>query len=203
MKTFFITLIAVVLVVTGVYFEFLKKAPVQPEISVSPEPSLSLNPSVSASPSVIPKITKLPTATPNGKTSFTDEAVPWELLLSDASCELKGEIKFLNDHVYDNQDALFIYKGVDHPARNIFWTITPAEKNIEVGPNIFSKMIIPNGQSLLGIYPKGELGAKKYEITATMDYGRLVDKNGKFVSAAGDVKVFKKQCQGKTTVVFP
>lgn len=124
-------------------------------------------------------------------------------MLADASCELKGEIKFVNENTYDNQDAIFIYKGVDHPGRNVFWKITPAESNLEIGPNIFNKIPIPNGQALLGVFPKGSLSAKKYTLTAVMQYGRLVDDKGKFVSVGGNVLVSEKPCQGQTTVVLP
>ena len=171
--------------------------------SESPMPSVTASPTPTPAPTKTPIASKVPLPTGDGRTTFINEKVPWELLLADASCELKGEIKFLNEKTYDNQDALFIYKGVDHPGRNIKWTISPAEPNLEVGPNIFSKIFIPNGQSLLGVFPKGALGAKKYELTAVMEYGRLIDEKGKFVTAGGDVKVFEKQCKGKTTVVFP
>lgn len=172
---------------------------VEPLKTGSPSPSLS----PTSLPTLKPSVSKAPFPIRDGKTTFIDEKVPWELLLADASCELKGEIKFLNEKTYDNQDALFIYKGVDHPGRNIKWTIVPAESNLEVGPNIFSKMPIPNGQYLLGIFPKGALSAKRYELTAVMEYGRLIDAKGNFVTVGGDVKLFDKPCKGKTTVVFP
>ena len=203
MKTFWITLlIVVILVLAGVYFWVLKPSG-EPMESESPMPSVTASPTPTPAPTKTPIASKVPLPTGDGRTTFINEKVPWELLLADASCELKGEIKFLNEKTYDNQDALFIYKGVDHPGRNIKWTISPAEPNLEVGPNIFSKIFIPNGQSLLGVFPKGALGAKKYELTAVMEYGRLIDEKGKFVTAGGDVKVFEKQCKGKTTVVFP
>lgn len=169
-----------------------------PEASVSPE----VSPSISPTPR--PNITKEPVPLPSGdgKTTFIGETVPWSLLLADASCELKGEIKFLNKNTYDNQDALFIYKGVDNPARNVFWTVTPQD-NISVGPNIFNKIPIPNGESLLGIFLPENPKYKKYELTAKIQYGRQVDAKGNFVTEGGNVKVFEKQCTGKTTVVLP
>ncbi len=177
-------------------------------LSESPEMSETESPSVSPSPSnppagQPPNIAKIPLPTGDVRTIFVDEPVPWNLLLSDASCELKGEIKFISSNTYDNQDAVFIYSGVDHPARNIKWTITPDDGSLSVGPNIFSKMQIPYGQVLLGAFPLEEPKSKKYELTAKIGYGRLVDENGKFVTVGGSVKIFEKQCQGKTTVVFP
>lgn len=201
-KILLITFLVVILVLAGVYFGvFRKSSPGEPAGSESPEPSFSVSPSPTPTPR--PFVSKVPLPSGNGKTIFIDEKVPWELLLADASCELKGEIKFLNEKTYDNQDALFIYKGIDHPGRNIKWTITPAEPNLGVGPNIFSKIPIPAGESLLGVFPSGPLAAKKYELTAQIEYGRLIDTKGKFVTAGGDVKIFQKQCQGKTTIVLP
>jgi len=155
-------------------------------------------------PTPRPNISKVPAPLPtgDGRTTFIDETVPWSLLLTDASCELKGEIKFLNSNTYDNQDALFTYKGVDHPARNVFWTVTPQDA-ISVGPNIFSKIPIPNGESLLGVVLPENPKYKKYEITAKIQYGRQVDAKGNFVTEGGNVKVSEKQCAGKTTVVLP
>ncbi len=175
-----------------------------PDVIESSTPITS--PEVSSSPSPIPRpsLTKVPTLPPSGdgRTTFIGETVPWSLLLTDASCELKGEIKFLNHNTYDNQDAVFIYKGIDHPGRNVFWTISPQD-NISVGPNIFNKIPIPNGESLLGIVLPESPKSKRYELTAKIQYGRLVDGNGNFVTTGGNVKVFDKQCSGKTVVVLP
>ena len=172
------------------------------DIVNSPEPSVS--PEISVSPTPKPVISKIPLPSPtgDGRTTFIGETVPWSLLLTDASCELKGEIKFLNHNTYDNQDALFIYKGIDHPGRNVFWTVTPQD-NISVGPNIFNKIPIPNGESLLGVVLPQNPKYKQYEIIAKIQYGRQVDAQGNFVSAGGNVKLFEKQCDGKTVVVLP
>lgn len=171
-----------------------------PEPSGSPEASASLSPT----PTPRPNITKVPVPLPtgDGRTSFIGETVPWSLLLADASCELKGEIKFLNHNTYDNQNALFIYKGIDHPGRNVLWTITPQD-NISVGPNIFDRFPIPNGESLLVVTLPESPKYKEYELTAKIQYGRLVDDKGNFVTVGGNVKLFEKQCSGKTTVVLP
>jgi len=175
-----------------------------PDVVNSPEPSVTESPSATLTPTKTPNITKVPVPLPSGdgRTTFIDETVPWSLLLGDASCELKGELKFLNHNTYDNQDGLFIYKGVDHPGRNVFWTVTPQD-NISVGPNIFNRTPIPDGESLLGVVLPENPKYKKYEITAKIQYGRLVDGKGNFVTASGNVKVFEKQCVGKTTVVLP
>jgi len=166
----------------------------------SPEPSETDNPSLVPTPK--PTASSVPLPTGDGRTSFIDEAVPWSLLLGQASCRLQGEIKFLNHNTYDNQDAKFIYSGVDHPARNIFWTVTPQD-DLSVGPNLFSKLVLPNGESLLGITLPENPKSDSYELTAKIQYGRLVDEDSNFVTVGGNVKVFEKQCEGKTTIVLP
>ncbi|MBI2674261.1 MAG: hypothetical protein HYX22_00785 [Candidatus Yanofskybacteria bacterium] len=169
----------------------------EPSVSPSPTPSTS---SGQATPR--PIATKAPLPTGDGRTTFIDEAVPWSLLLGEATCRLQGEIKFLDHNTYDNQDAKFIYNGVDHPGRNIFWTVTPQDE-ISVGPNIFGKMFLPNGESLIGIALPENPKSKQYELTVRMHYGRLVDEKDHFVTIGGNVKVFEKQCDGKTTIVLP
>jgi len=201
-------IILVVILIVGIFLigfyvwtsDILRTSDVinSPEPSVSPEASSS----PISTPTPRPNITRTPTPSGNGQTSFIGETVPWSLLLSDASCELKGEIKFLNHNSYDNQDTLFIYKGIDHPGRNIFWTVTPQD-NISVGPNIFSNIPIPNGEHLLGIVLPDNPKSKRYEITAKVQYARQVDAQGNFVTAGGNVKLFEKQCDGKTVVVLP
>ncbi|MDO8495758.1 MAG: hypothetical protein Q7S32_04605 [bacterium] len=146
-------------------------------------PSSHLSPEVTASPS--------PLASPSVSPSPLPKASPVPVAV--VSCRLQGEIKFLTSSLYDNQDAKFIYSGIDHPARNILWTVTPQD-DLSVGPNIFDRLPIPNGESLLGIVLPAEPVAKKYELTAKVQYGQLVD---------GTLKVLEKQCSGKTTVVLP
>ena len=205
MKNIIISVVLLVVVLISAIVYFSKKTTDENVIGESLDSTSSPLPSV-ATPTASPKpiVSKIPVPLPtgDGRTTFIGETVPWSLLLADASCELKGEIKFLNSNTYDNQDGLFIYKGIDHPARNIFWTVTPQD-NISIGPNIFNKIPIPNGESLLGVVLPENPKYKKYEITAKIQYGRQVDKNGNFVTEGGTVKVFEKQCTGKTTVVLP
>ena len=98
-----------------------------------------------------------------------------------------------HNNVYDNQDAKFIYKGIDHPGRLVYWTVSPQD-NLGVGPQIFAQIPIPDGESLIGISLPENPKYKQYELTASITYGRLVN---------GNVKVFTKACTGKTTVVLP
>ena len=201
----FLPVIIVVIVISAAYFGGLWRwiSDVQPDpdiVNSTPGPSETENPFPTPTPR--PTATKVPFPTGGDGTTFIDEPVPWSLLLGQASCLLKGEIKFLNHNTYDNQDAKFIYGGVDHPARNISWIVTPAD-DISVGPNMFSKLTLPNGESLLGITLPENPKYKSYELTAKMQYGRLIDDNGNFVTVGGSVKVFEKQCGGKTAIVIP
>ena len=145
----------------------------------SPEPSAEPTGSPQAVES--PSATSLPVKSPS-QTPLTAAA---------PSCALKGEIKFVNGNTYDNQDALFTYSGVDAPERNIFWTISPQD-DIRVGPNIFTRLPLPGGTSLLGVFMPENPKYKRYELTARIQYGR-----------AEDNKIFEKQCDGKTVVVLP
>ncbi len=168
--------------------------------SPSPTPSESLEPSLSPSPS--PMVSRVPLPTSNGKTTFIGEPVPWNLLPAKASCKLQGEIRFINKNTYDNQDALFTYSGVDHPGRNVIWSVVP-EDGIRMGPNIFARMPIPNGTSLLGIDMPENPKYKVYEVKAVMEYGRLVDDKGNIVTVGGNIKVSQQLCEGKATIVLP
>lgn len=201
----FLSFVTAGAVFSAVFFGgFWKTSDVEPASDVinSPEPSVAESSSPTPQATPRPIVSRVPLPTGDGRTTFIDEAVPWNLLLGQASCELRGEIKFLNHKTYNNQDAKFIYSGIDHPARNISWTITPAD-DISVGPNIFGKIVLPNGESLLGISLPESPKSKTYELTAKIQYGRLVDEKGNFVTIGGNVKVFEKQCVGKTTIVLP
>lgn len=206
----FLTIITTGVVFSAIYFGGFLTSDIEPTsdvinfpepiVSPSPEPITTPRPT----PTNIPSLTKtsVPLPSGDGQTTFIDKPVPWELLLKDASCKLQGEIKFLASDLYNNQDALFIYSGVDNSARNIFWTITP-DDDMSVGPNMFSKRSLPSGDSLLSIVLPENPKSKTYTLTAKIQYGRLVDEKGNFVTVGGNVKVFEKQCEGKTIVVLP
>ena len=198
--TIWIVILAVVLILVG--FEVVKNhgngivestlTPTANIITSSPEISPSQSPvSTSDAGNPMPSVSSQVGAT-----------VPWNLLPKTAACSLKGTIEYLNVNTYDNKDALFTYSGVDHPARNIHWAVTP-EDDLKVGPNIFARLPIPNGQSLIGLELPASPKYKKYELYAIIDYGRLVDAKGNTVTAGGNVKLYQAQCIGRTTVVLP
>ncbi len=174
-KKIIFSAVLTVIIVVGIYlwgFDGIKSIS---DIVNSPEPSPTESPNISLSPTTSPSPTK---------TAFP---------VVNTSCQLKGEIKFLDSNTYDNQDALFTYSGIDDPARNILWTVFPQD-DIRVGPNIFTKMPFPNGTSLLGVFLPENPKYKRYELTARVQYGQVVD---------GSVNILEKQCDGKTVVVLP
>ena len=179
-------IIRLVILVAGVSLVglYLWTSDVQRTSDVVNSPELSVSPEISPSPSPKLNVSKVPLPTGVGATPLAGAV---------ASCQLKGEIKFLNGNTYDNQDALFTYSGIDEPARNIMWTVSPQD-DIRVGPNLFTKIPVPNGESLLGVFLPEVPKYKRYELTAKVQYGQVVD---------NFVKVFEKQCDGKTVVVLP
>ena len=193
------TIIWAIILVLGlllVGFSFIKNSS-SPIVSSSPASSAT------SSSEPLPTTSDSPLSSPFPSVSSQIGAtVPWNLLPKLAACTLGGEIKYLNSNTYDNQDALFTYNGIDHPGRNIHWDITPND-DLKIGPNIFSKMPIPNGQSLIGVALPAIPKYKKYELHAIVDYGRLVDAKGNVVTTDGNVKLYQAQCSGKTTIVLP
>lgn len=195
-KSFLALIIISVAVASLIIFYLVKeKGPAisgDANISSSPTPSISVSfsPSLSPSPRPSPKAmagTATPKPTPSGSPSL------WEQLSGEASCELKGEIKYLTSTIYDNQDALFAYKGVDHPGRLVNWVVFPND-GLSIGPNLFAHLSLPDGESLIGVSLPDSPKYKTYELTASITYGRLIN---------GNVRIFTKQCSGKTTVVLP
>ncbi len=164
-KITLITVVVIFLVVGGVAFYKMRD-------SSMPAPS----PSISPIPSGVPPIdfSKLP---------------------AKASCKLKGTIRYvsLKPNIYDNGDALFSYSGVDEEGRNVLWKVTP-DDGIDMGPSIFTQLKIPDGSSLLSVTLPDFPTAKRYTVTASLQYGRFVD---------GSLRVLIAPCSGSTTILLP
>ena len=199
-----VVVIAAILLLTRVF----DKEKIDPTASPTDQPTNSISPlispSVSGSVTPTPRKTALPTSpvspTPTKSAGLVPSPVPWDQLPPEASCELNGEIKYVlvdsgpnHSNIYDNQNAKFIYRGIDHPGRLVNWTVSPQD-DLRVGPQIFAQIPLPDGESLIGISLPENPKYKTYELTAAVSYGRLVD---------GNVKLFTKQCTGKTTVMLP
>lgn len=202
-KPIFILVVIGIIIAGAIIFYFARNNSGDLSAFSSPTPSISVNfsPSPSSNPRPAPKpsVSATPdnsgTNLPTGGQDLVSSPVPWDKLSGEASCELKGEIKYesMSPRVYDNQDAIFTYKGVDHPGRLINWVVSPND-GLSIGPNLFAHLSLPDGESLIGVSLPENPKYKRYELTASITYGRLVD---------GNVKIYTKQCSGKTTVVLP
>ena len=165
----------------------------EPQISASITPSTISTARPGVSPKPVASGAPQSGSSTGGSRGLISSPVPWDQLTGEASCELKGEIKYINPNTYDNQDALFTYKGIDHPGRGITWVVAP-DDGLIIGPNLFAHLPLPDGTSLIGVSLPDDPHYKKYELTASINYGRLVD---------GNVKVMTEHCLGKTTIVLP
>ncbi len=169
-----------------------------PEPSVSPTPT----PTSIITPTPTPKIN--PTATPDDSRvpfeGFPDQdlvgdSVPYDQLPAVATCNLSGgEIVFSSPGVAINNNAYIEYIGVDHPGRLFFWSTSPeTDGELSIGPSIFSNLTLPDGQKNILVVNNTEDLAKEYKITASINYGRMVD---------GWIEMFTAQCSGEITVKF-
>ena len=166
-KTIFIIISLIVVLVLAIFF--LKKAQ-------APQPSPT------------PNVSEVP-VTPRPMSSTLD----YSTLPDKATCALQGMIRYITPTTYNNGDALLTYRGVDHPGRNIFWKVSPND-DVDLGPDIFTQLALPDGSSLLSITLPERPIARRYVVTASMQYGRLVD---------GNVKVSVTPCTGATTIILP
>ena len=170
----------------------------QPLATPGPSGTVSVLPSITASvtPSVGPSVTFIPiTTTPRPDRTPVPSGTPSlsQTLKGPATCQLNGEIKFINHDLYNNQDAKLRYQGVDHSARLVTWTVTPKD-DLRVGPNIFNQLPLPNGESQLYISLPDQPMAQSYTLTATINYGRTV--NGEFM-------IYTVACTGQTKITLP
>ena len=150
------------------------------QLALSPSPV----PGAGVSVSQLPTPPTRPQSTPNLA----------QTLFGPATCQLTGELKFLQHNIYNNQDAKFRYQGIDSPARNIFWRVTPKD-DLTIGPNLFNQLPVPNGDSLLFVVLPDKPVSKRYELTASVQYGR--------VDSSGNIAVSVANCSGQTVVVLP
>ena len=180
------------LVLVGAWY-ILQDRGQTPEPSLSPSTTATTSPGTSNTLSPTPSITA--SVTPRPRKTPQPESTPnlSETLQGPATCQLRGEIKFINADTYSHQDAKLTYQGIDHPARLITWKVTPAD-NVSVGPNIINILPLPDGETLLYVSLPKEPKYKSYEITAAMNYGR---------TTAGTFKLAEAVCAGKTIITLP
>ena len=135
----------------------------------SPTPSETVLPSLSPSPS--------PRPAPGQK---------------GATCQISGEIVFLNKNLYENKNAKIRYQNVDDAIRQIYWKSEPDDGVLTVGPNLFEDLPLPNGERNIGIALNKETFAKNYILTASITYG--------VKNAKGLVEEKIVNCTGKVSV---
>jgi hypothetical protein len=183
-KTLVSIVIAIMVIVALAFMISNRSSTTQPSNTVS----ISVSPGVSGSP--------VPTKSVNvniNKTGVPVISYPPTLaqtLKGPATCSATGTIKFLQPNLYDNGDALFTYKGIDTDARLVTWTVTPND-DFRIGPNLFNQMPLPDGTSRLAITLPANPKAKHYELTAKVNYGRVVN---------GQIEVKEANCTGKVIV---
>ncbi len=112
------------------------------------------SPSESATPSLGPSIPPLP----EGNTS-------------PATCQLAGEIRFINENLYETRGAKIAYQNVDDETRQIFWKSEPNDGVLVIGPNLFENLVIPNGEREIGVVLKEQPTVQNYTLTASITYG--------------------------------
>ena len=108
-----------------------------------------------------------------------------------ASCKLKGTLRYTDATTYRHEGDLLAYRGVDHESRLIFWKVTPQD-GLRVGPNIFDRLPLPDGESMIFVSLPENPVSHEYALTASINYGVLGDD--------GVLRVFMTQCKGKTII---
>ncbi len=187
-KILLVGIFLVVLIVAVIGFTRHSSAPI---VSPTVSSTVSISPSSSATPTSTtkPSVSVKPGQTPPIQESDYSKLLR-QLGSTPATCVLKGGVDFLQPHLYDNKDSMFTYKGIDHEARLITWTVVPND-SLEIGPNLFNKLPLPDGKSLLSISLPNNPISKHYDLYAKVNYARLVN---------GDVKIMTASCAGKVTV---
>ena len=107
-----------------------------------------------------------------------------------AECSLAGSIEYLEPRLYENRGANINYKNVDSNARHIIWSVSPKD-DLSVGPNLFSRLPLPDGsEDITASLPVNPI-AKNYILTAQITYGVFVKGNQEIrtVSCVGQIPV--------------
>lgn len=170
-------------------------------------PAVIVNPviTVSSSSNPLPPSTNSPSAKPSGKNlqSLTPQeaenllgggykTVPYSQLTKPAVCSIGGSMNFLTHDTAVNYNPKISYTGVDSPARQIKWKVTPVD-DLKVGPNLDAALELPDGESPVSVILPSSPVSKNYNLTVSMTYGRLVGEG---------VKVYEVSCSGQIGVTL-
>jgi hypothetical protein len=164
-----------VAVLVAVYFLLSFFAPPGGKNTAVSSPSVSIFPS--ASSNVAPSARPSPAAS-----SAPDASVP--------TCRLGGEIVFISPDTYENRNNYLEYQNVKDEVQLIKWTLTPSD-DLAPGPNMFSRLTLPSGKTLISATLPAAPKAKTYEATARITYFKVVN---------GIEQALETPCSGKTTI---
>lgn len=120
---------------------------------------------------------------------FGPTSVPYAQLNGPASCQASGDVEFFSPTTA-RDSAKLTYAGIDSPARQIKWLVTP-DDNLGVGPNLAASLKLPDGNHMVTVTLPSPPKARDYTLTVSMTYGRLVN---------GAVRVYEVGCSGQVKV---
>lgn len=144
-------------------------------------------------PGDISQITPSPSESPSPSPSFSPApSSPKSNTSIPATCQLSGEIVFINQNFYETKGAKIVYQNVDDKIRQIYWKSEPDDQVLAVGPNLFQELPLPNGEREIGVVLKGKTTVENYTLTASITYGI------KQPSGATEVKI--ADCSGKINI---
>ncbi|MBI4120391.1 MAG: hypothetical protein HY454_02900 [Parcubacteria group bacterium] len=133
-------------------------------------------------------ISPLPSPSPSPRPSSLPGPV-------EATCQITGQIVFLDRNLYENKGAKITYQNVDDVIRQIYWKSNPDDGVLAIGPNLFEDLPLPSGERNVGVAVNKEPFAKSYTLTASITYGMR--------NARGIVEERIANCVGKVSIQMP
>ncbi len=184
-KKLFLMILVAGIIVGGEYFLTHKKRKTE-----------TLNPTATVSPSPSPSGKDLQSLTPQEVEKILGggyKTVPYSQLTKPATCNIGGSVNFFSPNGAENYGSKISYTGIDSPARQIKWKVSPTD-DLKVGPNLDVSLELPDGESPVSVMlPSSPPVSKNYSLMASMTYGRLV--------GAG-VRVYEVNCSGQINVTL-
>ena len=168
------TILWLILLAVGASFVFISvftdKGDEFDYTNVTPSPTLTPSPSATV---VVPK-----------KTPVVNQKI--------ASCDVGGEIYFLESNLFEDRGSFINYKNIDSISRLIDWKISP-DAQASIGPNMFSGLVVPDGSSSVLISFNEKPSHRNFVLTASVSYGVLIN---------GEMVVKTAQCSGQVKVTI-
>lgn len=193
------TLFWAVIIGVGVTFFIIGSGndsePLETNEPVIESPTPTPTPESTPAPVVNKTPAPTPTPTPTPDDGFVmPTSPPRSEITGPASCILSGKVVFSDPNTAIN-DALITYDNVDSPARLIFWESSPGGDIFSIGPNIFSQIPLPSGDSEVTVVIDRETQptVSHYSLTARVTYA-IVDKDG------GPIATRESECSGSIEV---